>query len=74
MVYVKYDLRFRIHHAGTTSGTLDFITSDLKDVFDQLYEEVVSTSIIDPVTDKISLPPESLSKINMTITKKRVKS
>ena len=74
MVYVKYDLRFRIQHTVTTSGTLDFITSDIKDVFDQLYDEVVATSFIDPETDEISVKPEMLNKINMTITKKRVKT
>jgi len=74
MVYVKYDVHFCIEHTGTTMGTLDFTTSDLKEVFDQLYEEVVATSFIDPDTDEISVKPEMLNKINMTITKKRVKA
>ena len=74
MVYVKYDVRFCIEHTGKTMGTLDFITSDLKEVFDQLYEEVVATSIKDPITDEISVAPEMLNKINIAITKKRVKA
>ena len=70
---VKYDLRFSLKYKGTTLGSLDFVHENLKEVFDQLYTEVVESSIIDPITDKITGAPEMLNDIHITITKKRVK-
>jgi len=51
-VYVKYDVGFCIQQTGTTMGTLDFITSEIKEVLDQLYEDVVEKSIIDHIRMK----------------------
>jgi hypothetical protein len=74
MVYVKYDLRFRIQNGGTAMGSLDFITSDLKEVFDQLYNEVVIESGIIPEDDETGQSAGRVNNIHITITKKRVKA
>ncbi|MCK9204534.1 MAG: hypothetical protein M0P58_08905 [Bacteroidales bacterium] len=74
MVYTKYDLHFRIKNKGTTLGSLDFITVNLKEVFDQLYQEVVTGSCINPLTDGMDDDPAMISAMNITITKKQVKS
>lgn len=49
---MKYDVGFCIQQTGTTMGTLDFITSEIKEVLDQLYEDVVEKSIIDHIRMK----------------------
>jgi hypothetical protein len=70
---VKYDLRYSLKYKGTAMGSLDFVNENLKEVFDQLYAEVVEPSIMDPITDKIIATPEMLNDIHIAITKKRVK-
>jgi len=70
---VKYDLRFSLEYKGTAMGSLDFINENLKELFDQLYAEVVEMSIVDHLTGQIIATPEMLNDIHITITKKRVK-
>jgi len=76
MVYIIYDLRYRIEwkKGGTTLGSLDYPTDDIKEVFDTLYQEVVVESMLDPITDEINDSPENIRTIRITIRKKRVKA
>ena len=76
MVYIIYDLRFRVEwkKGGTTLGNLDYPTDDIKEVFDPLYQEVVVTSMLDPITDEINDTPENIQAIRITIRKKREKT
>ncbi|MBC8383898.1 MAG: hypothetical protein H8E57_00095 [Candidatus Cloacimonetes bacterium] len=76
MVYIIYDLWYRIEwiKGGTSLGSLDYPTYDIKEVFDPLYQEVVVGSMLDPITDEINDSPENIRTIRITIRKKRVKA
>jgi len=69
MNLIQYDFRFRIEwkNGGTSIGSWDYFTEDLKEIFDDLYKEVLIESLKDPVEDEITEPPENISRIHITI-------
>ena len=74
MAYIKYDLHYSTRYQGHNLGSLDIITDDLKDVFDQLYKEVVIGSAAGSAGEDDSGSLENMNNINITITKRCVKS
>jgi len=76
MIFTKYDLRFSLdwENGGTLNGDMDFIEDDLKEVFSQLYTEVVEGSLIDHAPGDIPEKPEIINEISIRIVKKRVKA
>ena len=76
MVYTKYDLRFSLdwENGGTLTGDMDFNEDNLKNVFSQLYTEVVEGSLIDHAPGDIPEKPEIINEIRIRIAKKRVKA
>ncbi len=76
MVYTKYDLHFSIdwEAGGTLTGDTDFNEQELKNVFSQLYSEVVEGSLDDHVIGNIPEKPDIIHEIRINISKKRVKA
>lgn len=76
MVYTKYDLHFSIDWevGGTLTGDMDFNEEELKNVFSQLYTEVVEGSLDAHAKGEIPEKPEIINEIRINISKKRVKA
>ena len=71
MNLMQYDFRFQIvwKNGGTSMGSWDYFTEDLKEIFDDLYKEVLIESLKDPVEDEITEPPENIKVVQINIRK-----
>ena len=71
MSLIHYDFHFRIEwkNGGTSMGSWDYFTEDLKEIFDDLYKEVLIESLKDPIEDEITEPPENIKWIRINIRK-----